>query len=323
VRSDIPALILSGEYDPVSPPAWAERVASSLENDHLFSYPGMGHGVTTVFGCSQEMMLAFLDDPTVAPDDTCITELRPLRFAGAAGAETIELKTYRKEEMGIGGVVPVGWTESVAGVFSRASSVLDAAAVLAQAAPVSAEELLIQLVDKLELDAVPRAVGQRQGDGFTWTLYAVSAEGLEIDMALAESSGLALLVMLQSEPGERDALYDAAFLPMVDALAPLARPAVEVADAFMTAVKEADYAEAYELCDPELQAEFGSAEGLGTWMEERGIKPLIWHFLSRAERDDEIDLAGTGTFPADQVLAVKMVLVQVEGEWRVAGFSVG
>jgi hypothetical protein len=39
-------------------------------------------------------------------------------------------------------------------------------------------------------------------------------------MALAERDGLAFLVMMQSEPGERAALYEAVFLPAVDALVP-------------------------------------------------------------------------------------------------------
>ena len=74
VVSDIPTLILTGEFDPITPPAWGRHVAETLTHAYAFEYPGVGHGATAVKGCPQEMFLAFLADPSVAPDDTCIYE---------------------------------------------------------------------------------------------------------------------------------------------------------------------------------------------------------------------------------------------------------
>jgi hypothetical protein len=86
------------------------------------------------------------------------------------------------------------------------------------------------LAPQVGLSEAPESAGQRQANGLTWTLYELDAGGVPVDMALAEREGLALLaplaglVMMQSEPGERAALYEAVFLPAVDALVPIENP---------------------------------------------------------------------------------------------------
>jgi alpha-beta hydrolase superfamily lysophospholipase len=70
----MPVLIMSGEMDPITPPAWARRAAETLENAWLFEYPGLAHGVSAASGCPQQMMTAFLEDPTQPPSSDCIHE---------------------------------------------------------------------------------------------------------------------------------------------------------------------------------------------------------------------------------------------------------
>jgi pimeloyl-ACP methyl ester carboxylesterase len=70
VVSDVPTLLMAGEFDPVTPPAWARHAAETLVNGYFFEYPGVGHGASAE-GCGREMMLAFLDSPTTVPDDAC------------------------------------------------------------------------------------------------------------------------------------------------------------------------------------------------------------------------------------------------------------
>ena len=45
VESDVPTLILEGEFDPVTPLAYAEAVARHRSNSHLDEFPGVGHNV--------------------------------------------------------------------------------------------------------------------------------------------------------------------------------------------------------------------------------------------------------------------------------------
>ena len=221
VSSDIPTLVMAGEYDPVTPPAWARHAAETLENSFFFKYPGVGHGASVVGGCPRDMMITFLDDPTSAPDDACIAEMDMQFDVPAESEEAVEFEPFANEEMGISGLAPVGWNEAGPGIFARGSSGLDVAALIEQAAPMSAEDLLSTLIGQLGLDETPESVGEREANGLTWTLYAIEVQGVSVDVALTESDELALIVLLQSAADERDALYEAVFLPIVDALVPL------------------------------------------------------------------------------------------------------
>jgi pimeloyl-ACP methyl ester carboxylesterase len=75
VYSDIATLVLSGEFDPITPPAWGRRVAQTLQNAYFYEYSGVGHGASTLAGCPNQMMADFLSDPSIAPDDDCMHEM--------------------------------------------------------------------------------------------------------------------------------------------------------------------------------------------------------------------------------------------------------
>jgi pimeloyl-ACP methyl ester carboxylesterase len=75
VQSDIPTLILSGEYDPRTPPQWGEVAAATLENSYSYTFPGSGHGVSLDGGCPTRIAQSFLEDPTSAPPAGCIDEM--------------------------------------------------------------------------------------------------------------------------------------------------------------------------------------------------------------------------------------------------------
>ena len=221
VISDVPTLVMAGEYDPITPPAWAQHAAETLENGYFFEYPGVGHGASVVEGCPTDMMIAFLNDPSSTPDDACITAMDWPQFVVPGETQTIELEPFSSEVFGIQGVVPAGWSEVSPGAYARGASGLDVATVLVQSAPMSADTLLTLLAGQLGLSEAPESVGEREANGMTWTLYAVEVQNIPVDFALAESEGVAFIVLLQSDPGEHDALYEAVFLPVLDALVPL------------------------------------------------------------------------------------------------------
>jgi pimeloyl-ACP methyl ester carboxylesterase len=80
LRSDIPTLLLSGEADPVTPPADAERAARGLEHHRNLVLSGEGHGQVAT-GCVPKLMAEFLD--AAAPerlDATCLEQHRPAPF---------------------------------------------------------------------------------------------------------------------------------------------------------------------------------------------------------------------------------------------------
>jgi pimeloyl-ACP methyl ester carboxylesterase len=65
LSSDIPTLLLSGEADPVTPPADAERAAVALTHHRHLVLNGEGHGQLAT-GCVPRLMAEFLGD--AAPD---------------------------------------------------------------------------------------------------------------------------------------------------------------------------------------------------------------------------------------------------------------
>jgi len=86
VKSGVPALLLSGELDPVTPPHWAEEAKATLSDSAHFVAPGIGHGVST-HGCAPKLIEKFLDAGTARGlDGSCIAnQKRPPFFVSFAG----------------------------------------------------------------------------------------------------------------------------------------------------------------------------------------------------------------------------------------------
>jgi len=84
--SDLPALILSGDLDPVTPPSWGQDVASQWRNSRHIIVPATGHG-TSSSGCVMKVMTRFLDDGNASKlDASCVERLkRPPFFLGPSG----------------------------------------------------------------------------------------------------------------------------------------------------------------------------------------------------------------------------------------------
>lgn len=81
VTSSIPALVLGGEFDPITPPSWGQLAAKSLNQAYYYEFPANGHWVTRSSGCAISMMQAFLEEPGTPPDSSCITKIGEINFA--------------------------------------------------------------------------------------------------------------------------------------------------------------------------------------------------------------------------------------------------
>jgi hypothetical protein len=222
VRSGIPTLVLAGEYDPITPPAWGQQVMDSLENSYFVQFPGQGHGPGLQNGCAQRVILEFFDDPTTQPEAACVADMSAPAFSVTEEPSAdITLEPFTNDTFGISGVVPAGWDEAAPGVYRRGESALDPVALIQQAAPgTDAQTLLTTLQSQLRLEAMPDSAGTRAGNGLTWMLYELEIQGIAVDVALAEGDGTSYLVLMQYPADEREALYASVFLPAVDALIP-------------------------------------------------------------------------------------------------------
>jgi pimeloyl-ACP methyl ester carboxylesterase len=80
VTSDIPTLILAGAYDPITPPVWGQLASKTLSTSYFYVFPNRGHGISPTGGCATRIVSTFLENPTVAPEATCLQDEKPPRF---------------------------------------------------------------------------------------------------------------------------------------------------------------------------------------------------------------------------------------------------
>ena len=80
VTSDIPTLLLAGDFDPITPPRWAEVARETLSRGQLVTFRGVGHGVLGTSACADGLVSAFLLTPTAAQDTRCVDRLPGVVF---------------------------------------------------------------------------------------------------------------------------------------------------------------------------------------------------------------------------------------------------
>jgi pimeloyl-ACP methyl ester carboxylesterase len=72
VVSDIPTLLFSGRFDPITPAYFAETAAKTLSHSYAYTFPNTSHGAFLFNACAHRIAQEFLLNPTVAPDARCI-----------------------------------------------------------------------------------------------------------------------------------------------------------------------------------------------------------------------------------------------------------
>ncbi|MFK7912983.1 MAG: alpha/beta hydrolase [Pseudomonadales bacterium] len=72
---NIPTLLLSGQFDPITPPSYAEVAADPLGNARAIVAPGQGHGVI-MRGCIPRLVDGFIESlDSAAVDSSCVEQL--------------------------------------------------------------------------------------------------------------------------------------------------------------------------------------------------------------------------------------------------------
>ncbi len=90
VRSEVPVLVLSGEYDPVCPPVFGELTASTLANSVFVNVPAASHAAIHEDDCTRALAQNFLKDPRRKPDLTCIRKREGIKFITADLANALK-----------------------------------------------------------------------------------------------------------------------------------------------------------------------------------------------------------------------------------------
>lgn len=82
VKSDIPVLFISGEYDNETPVKWAISMTDNFENSYHLIFKGWKHTPTTNWSnpCAMEAANNFFNDPNKKPNPDCFEQIRIPEF---------------------------------------------------------------------------------------------------------------------------------------------------------------------------------------------------------------------------------------------------
>jgi pimeloyl-ACP methyl ester carboxylesterase len=78
--TDIPALIVAGDMDPITPPPLAKAILPGFTNATYVEFPYAGHGPLRSVECGGDLLNLFFDDPSGEPDLSCVDEMEAPRF---------------------------------------------------------------------------------------------------------------------------------------------------------------------------------------------------------------------------------------------------
>ncbi len=225
VTSDIPTLLITGRFDPTTPPLYAEQLAAHLGRSYYLEFPNQGHTPTVAdtSGCAVEIAKSFLAQPSEQPDRSCLDEVKPLEFTTPyTGSPAYPLATVR--EAGISVKVPRGWVRLGNGIYLRNNSQLDIAQVGIVQAPIKptqVQEYFTSIaMGYLGLDTAPVEAGRRQENGMDWILYSSTSDGRPVDIGVAGYRNRSLVLSLIANSDEHVALYTTVFLPMLTSAQP-------------------------------------------------------------------------------------------------------
>ena len=80
--TNVPVLLVNGEFDPDTPSAWGAAMAKQFTRSYHFMFKGMSHTPTQYWdnGCGMQLAQTFFDNPLQRPKLKCFTDLTPLAF---------------------------------------------------------------------------------------------------------------------------------------------------------------------------------------------------------------------------------------------------
>ncbi len=220
VVSNIPSLVITGRFDPTTPPRYGKQLAEHLQNSYYFEFDNQGHVPTASSDCAMDTVLAFLRNPAVEPSRECMGELKAVDFLTPyTGDPTLSMS--REELFGVTVDIPDDWFYGGDGFFIRGNSAFDITQVGAfRTFFSSASELKdffsLSAYGYRGLDAAPLEAGTHTARGRIWMLYSGKSNDRPVDIAIADLGNTSIVIMMFSHPDEHDALYRTVFLPMID-----------------------------------------------------------------------------------------------------------
>ena len=219
VVSDLPVLVLAGEYDPITPPADGEGLLAGFARGYFVELPHTGHAAI-VDPCASQVALTFLATPDAAPDTSCVAEVpEPDWVPDLFASIEFEQFDYDAGFVSASGLVPVGWDAAGDGVVAWQDNALHVAVILQQVAPSFPADLLLDSMSDafgVELEEAERLAVE----GREWTRYEAPIPGSVIDLFIGEDDDDTFLVLFQHSPAARDAALATLTGPILGSIGP-------------------------------------------------------------------------------------------------------
>ena len=193
VESDIPTLLLSGEYDPITPASNAEAVAAGFSNGQTVVLPDEGHAVTTS-ECGLAIAIDFLAEPSAEANSSCI-ESSPAPPFVAPSLEGTVLVPFTEPLLGLTGVAPEGWVDQGFGTTVRDDvNLADQLVLLQQAVPAPVDEFIGLFEGQLNTEVVE--TGEETFGDRTWQMFEAESLLGEVLLWVNDESGSTIAVGL-------------------------------------------------------------------------------------------------------------------------------
>lgn len=71
VSGTVPTLLLTGSFDPITPPEYAYIAAATLTNGRVIEFRAGSHSILTTEACAPPLVTRFIDKPAAPLDDLC------------------------------------------------------------------------------------------------------------------------------------------------------------------------------------------------------------------------------------------------------------
>jgi len=207
--SDIPTLILEGEFDPVTPPEYGRMVHEHLSNSYFFEFPTIGHSVTVANECARGVVTDFIENPSIEPDASCREDL-VMEFALPINFEEVPLEAVTVPEFGIQTQVPQGWMRISPEYFVSPDTTIEL---------VVKEKTDENEASFLQAWGAVAPIDEFEANGFLWRVYAadIAEHAAAGYIATTPSDNGFFLVLVVTTPAQQEKLFESVFLPVVKA----------------------------------------------------------------------------------------------------------